>query len=135
VVFIQITGTPTAWAPARVCKTHTYSPKFKEMQDAIVQVRAQWYCEPITEAVVMDVDFFLPIPASESKSRKIEMAKGVVPHTKKPDRDNLQKFCSDVLQRAGVISNDSIIVDGRTTKQYGDHPKTIITLKLMETES
>lgn len=131
-ILLQIIGTPTAWAPARVCKTHTYSPRFKEMRDAILQIKQQWVGDPIKEAVVLDIDFYMPIPSSASKANKIAMAKGIVPHIKKPDRDNLQKFCSDVLERAGVLSNDSIIVDGRTAKKYGAHPKTIITLTIQE---
>ena len=130
VILFQILGIPTAWAPARVCKTHTYSPRFKEMRDAILQIKQQWAGDPIKEAVVMNVDFFLPIPSSESKVRKIAMAQGIIPHTKKPDMDNLKKFCSDVLERAGVLSNDSIVVEGKITKQYGNHPKSMITLKI-----
>lgn len=39
-------------------------------------------------------------------------------HTKKPDKDNLEKAVTDALVDAGLLSDDSIIVRGNTSKIY-----------------
>jgi Holliday junction resolvase RusA-like endonuclease len=40
-------------------------------------------------------------------------------HTPKPDRDNLEKLCLDVLERAGALGgNDSRVAQGPMEKQW-----------------
>ena len=39
-------------------------------------------------------------------------------HTKKPDKDNLEKAVTDAMSDAGLISDDCIIVRGMTSKSY-----------------
>ena len=60
-------------------------------------------------AIRMDATFYIPI-----KNRK----KWGKPHTAVPDEDNLRKTVKDVLQKAGVLSNDSRIFGGETWKFY-----------------
>lgn len=47
-------------------------------------------------------------------------------HTKKPDRDNLQKYVSDILEAAGVFKNDSQVAYGFSGKFYSTSPRTEI---------
>ncbi len=67
--------------------------------------------------------FYMPIPQSFSKKRKIELAKETTFHVKKSDRDNCQKFTSDVLEIAGVFKNDSQSSIGISAKIYSGHPR------------
>lgn len=39
-------------------------------------------------------------------------------HTHKPDADNIAKLCADLMETAGVFSNDSKAVDMRVTKMW-----------------
>lgn len=57
----------------------------------------------------LDATFYIPV-----KDRK----KWGKPHTANPDEDNLRKAVKDVLEKAGVLQNDSRIVGGETWKWY-----------------
>lgn len=132
VILIQIIGNPVPWAAPRICKKVHYSPKAKELQDAIIQIRAQYSGKAIESAIRVDFDFYFPIPASASKKDQREMLSGDIDHIKKPDRSNCLKFYEDALEKAGVISNDSIIVTGIATKHYSGYPKTLIMIQVMK---
>ena len=45
---------------------------------------------------------------------------GRLPHSAKPDRDNLDKAVCDALQKAGVVADDSVISSGMVQKAYRD---------------
>ena len=52
-------------------------------------------------------------------------------HTKKPDRDNLDKLVLDAL--TGVFwKDDAIVCEGRITKHYDERPRTEIWLQELE---
>jgi len=70
--------------------------------------------------------FYMPIPATTSKKKRSELEKETTFHTYKPDRDNCQKFISDVLEIAGVFKNDSQVCIGLSAKIYSAHPRTEI---------
>ncbi len=73
--------------------------------------------------VVMDLFFYLPRPKS--------LPKRVKHHVKKPDRDNLAKGVKDALK--GVLyRDDSQIMDGRICKQYGDPPRVVIGVRMLD---
>lgn len=69
------------------------------------------------------IKYFLPIPASASEKQKNLMRWGLMPHTSKPDADNLNKFHDDV-------GNDVLWPDDRqisqltAIKRYSDKPRT-----------
>jgi len=41
-----------------------------------------------------------------------------IPHTAKPDRDNLDKAVLDVLTQVGFFADDALVYDGRISKFY-----------------
>ena len=66
---------------------------------------------PIANPVRLRVSFFLPRP----KAMKGEAA---VPHTKKPDVDNLLKAVMDSMTAAGVWKDDALVYVTNAGKWY-----------------
>ena len=80
-------------------------------------------------AVCVDIVFYLPIPPSWTKKKKMEAEYGIVRPIKKPDADNLYKGLTDAL--SGIVwKDDSIITDANIKKRYtADTSRTEITIK------
>ena len=77
----------------------------------------------LTGALKADYHFFLQRPQS--------LPAKVMHHTKKPDKDNLEKSVSDALE--GVIyERDEQICDGHVTKEYGTPRVEIVIEELPE---
>ncbi len=70
--------------------------------------------------VSVELSFRYPYRKSEKKSVIKEGAP--IPHTSKPDLDNLCKGTADVLTRCGFWNDDSQIFDIRLTKEYAASP-------------
>lgn len=89
-------------------------------------------------AIKVDLDFFFNRPKSHYGTGKNSgVLKKSAPkyHTKKPDKDNLEKAVTDALVDAGLLSDDSIIVTGETSKWYcepGDSSGCDIHIKKLE---
>jgi len=67
--------------------------------------------------------FFMPIPASASNKQRLLMEGCAIPHTKKPDLDNLIKFVKDCAN--GIIwQDDSQVVSLVASKAYHPQPAT-----------
>lgn len=132
-LFYEIDGIPTPWSAPRFTKKGIFSTHSKRQEQVIWQLKSQFNHETITAPIRMNVTFYMPVPKSASKKMRLQMLNGVVHHIKKPDRSNLLKFIEDCLERAHIISNDSIIVGGSTNKAYSLVPKTIILLDVLET--
>ncbi|NJL54142.1 RusA family crossover junction endodeoxyribonuclease [bacterium] len=96
------------------------------------QLQPYFNHEQFKGAIWADITFYRPIPKGTSSIRKQQMLNGLIWPIGKPDRTNLLKFIEDCLEEAGIVSNDSIIVDGPVRKLYGLHPKTIIKLESMD---
>ena len=69
----------------------------------------------------MDIEAWLPIPASWSNKRKTAAATGQIWPTSKPDIDNLCKIAWDAMNGI-VYKDDSQIVESRLFKGYHDEP-------------
>lgn len=48
---------------------------------------------------------------------------GLIPHQKRPDRDNITKSIDDALQDGEIISDDSLIWSNTTKKMYSERDK------------
>ena len=75
---------------------------------------------PIDEPVFLMVYWFFPWRKSERKS--IVNAGRPVPHTSRPDLDNLEKNMLDVMSRLGYWTDDSIVARKSTGKFWGPRP-------------
>ena len=121
---------------ARIGKfVHTYDPQKSKNYKQLVRFWATQQLKKINEfkqfenALCVVVDFYLPIPVSWSKKRRIEAAEGVIRPAKKPDIDNLYKSLTDALN--GLLwVDDSIITDVHIRKRYtAEVARTVITVR------
>lgn len=71
---------------------------------------------PIRSKIV----FVFPYRKSEKKA--LVKAGKFIPHTSRPDGDNLHKGCADVLTRCGFWNDDSQVYDMSIQKFYGPNP-------------
>lgn len=125
---LVICGTPVPWTPARVLRNgYSYSPKANAKKEAIYQIKSQWHKDPLDCAIQAVYTFYMPIPLSDKRTREMVLNHKVVYHTKRPDADNLQKFCSDILN-ALVVVDDSRICKVSSQKIYGLNPRTEIEI-------
>lgn len=77
--------------------------------------------------LLVSIIFYMPIPASASKKKKIDMQAGIIKHTFKPDLDNLTKAVLDALNDVAWY-DDSQIVQLNVSKQYNGKPYIHITI-------
>lgn len=70
---------------------------------------------PLEGPIRLDVDFFFPRPARLMRAKD---ADGLIPHTAKPDRDNLDKAVCDCLTQLGFWRDDAQVCDGQIRKFY-----------------
>ncbi|MGN0851830.1 MAG: RusA family crossover junction endodeoxyribonuclease [Kiritimatiellia bacterium] len=76
--------------------------------------------EPINEAVNVSVVFCFPYRKNE---RKHIVRNGlIVPHTTRPDLDNMEKALLDTLTRLGFWNDDALVCSKHTRKQRGPVP-------------
>lgn len=132
-----IPGKPIPWQAPVFSKDGAYDVKYKEKQSIVWQLKEKVMNSthfPLSCALSVDVYFEMPIPKSWSK-KKIKTFEsnwmlGIKHwHEKKPDRTNCLKLIEDCLEKAGILSNDSVIVSGQTQKYYSLNPKTIIIIQ------
>lgn len=86
----------------------------------------------LAQDVAFEVDwyFYMPIPKSFSQVKKNACKWGLIEHTSKPDRSNLEKFYEDCAN--GILwKDDSQITRGKIIKRYcnDDNPRTEIEMK------
>lgn len=69
----------------------------------------------INSPATVDAVFIFPRPHRLQRKKDPD---GRIPHTVKPDRDNLDKAILDAMTDIGVFSDDCVVFDGRITKFY-----------------
>lgn len=130
---ITIPGKPTAKqnpkASVRGKHVFFYSTQEKEMKIVRDIINSQWKFKPISGAVSLKIVFYMPIPMGTSKVKREKMLAGEILHTKRPDKDNMEKFLQDRMTGI-VFMDDSQIVHTDSWKVYGDPTRTEIEIKL-----
>ena len=124
---IVIPGTPIPWKSHGGYGRKSYDPRYLEKQTFREIIRDQYQGELIDYAIDLDTIFYLQIPASVSQKTKEKMLSGEIRPTKRPDGTNMRKLYEDCLKKT-VITDDSIVVGGRTEKWYGVNPRTILMI-------
>ena len=71
--------------------------------------------KPLVGPVRVDIDFFFHRPTRLMRRMDPD---GLLPHTAKPDIDNLGKAVLDALKDAGMFCDDSIVFCGFLVKWY-----------------
>lgn len=74
------------------------------------------------------IEAYLEIPKSASKAKRIQMEKGILNPTKKPDLDNIAKSILDALNGI-AYKDDSQVVELTVKKMYADKPYVRVTLE------
>ena len=79
--------------------------------------------KPLCGPVKLDFTAYMPIPASTSKKRRVDMQAGKIGHTVKPDVDNLAKQLLDAMTRLRFWDDDRQIVELTCRKRYAEEPR------------
>ena len=102
---------------------HTYDPEKSRSYKQLVRFWVTQHLKkiegfkPYENALCVDLTFYLGIPTSWTKKRKLEASQGQIRPTKKPDTDNLVKCVTDSCN--GLLwVDDSIITDLTARKRY-----------------
>lgn len=83
--------------------------------------------EPIHEPVFLQVRWCFPYRKSEKKS--MTRAGLEIPHTSRPDLDNLEKALLDVLTRCRFWDDDAQVFSKSTAKFWGPSPYLALAIK------
>ena len=109
---------------ARVGKyVHTYDPGKSKNYKQLVRLWVTQHLKnidgfkPLQKALCVDLTFYLGIPISWSKKKRIEADNGLIRPIVKPDTDNLVKSVTDSCN--GLLwADDSVITDLHAKKRY-----------------
>lgn len=82
--------------------------------------------EPLRGAVYFQARWCFPFRKSEPK--RVTEAGREIPHTVRPDLDNLEKALLDVLTRLRYWADDSLVFSKSTAKVWGPSPYLMIAL-------
>lgn len=92
----------------------------------------------ITTPCKIKTDFYVPTPKSFSLAQKILAEMRIIrPWCNVGDVDNFAKSAYDQMQpnekrgHVGIMSNDSLIIEGITRKYYSATPRTEVTIEFM----
>lgn len=135
-ITFTVPGTPVAKARARSVLRHGkithYTPNTTARYENLVRLAAQQAMggqSPLEGAVSLSVRAYLPVPASWSKPRRLAASAGL-PHTSRPDLDNLLKSVKDGAN--GVLwRDDSQVAEVSACKRYGD-PRVVVEVRSMQ---
>lgn len=64
---------------------------------------------PFDRALIVDASFYFEAKKAECLGQ---------PHTHRPDKDNLEKLCLDLLKKECVIKDDALVCGGEITKEW-----------------
>lgn len=95
-------------------------------------VREHMPAAPIECPVRLDVAFLFDRPKRLLRKGDPD---GRIPHTAKPDRDNLEKALLDCLTQCGVLADDCRVCAGEVRKYYvakGERPGAVVRLASAE---
>lgn len=124
---LVIYGEPVAQGRPRFVRVgkyvHTYNPQKSKNYKQLVrfwvtqQLKKIEGFKPLEKALYVDLTFWLPIPISWSKKKRIDADNGIIRPIVKPDTDNIVKSVTDSCN--GLLwVDDSIITDLHARKRY-----------------
>ena len=118
-LFIQCTGTPRPQPRPRFYNGKVISNGDKNSQlwkrllvaeIAKAKQELRWVAPPPDVPIGIRMDFMFATT---------DLSRGGLPHTHKPDTDNLAKLAMDALQQMGVVMDDSCVAVLRVSKRWG----------------
>ena len=127
-----VPGNPIPKGRPRLGRGHTYTPKRTQEAENVVRSVAQLAeVIPLTGALMMHLDFFIPIPKQWAKAKVQSAILGTLRPTTGADCDNLGKLIADSLQGDGPGScfhDDAQIVELICRKWYSVEPRTVVKI-------
>lgn len=102
---------------------HAYDPEKSKNYKQLVrfwvtqQIKKIDGFKPFQTALCVDITFYLGIPSSWSKKRRVEADSGIIRPIVKPDTDNLVKSVTDSCNKL-LWKDDSVITDLHARKRY-----------------
>jgi Holliday junction resolvase RusA-like endonuclease len=84
---------------------------------------------PLEGALGLTLDLTWPWRGAEPKKRRVL---GRVPHTARPDADNIAKTIADRLVALRFVEDDSRIADLHIRKWWGDEPGIAVEIRRVE---
>lgn len=137
---IVIYGEPIPQGRPRFTKTgHTYDPQRSRNYKQLVRFWVTQHLKkidgfkPYENALCVDLTFYLGIPTSWSKQKRIQASQGVIRPTSKRlgDADNLCKSVTDAISGL-VYVDDSQIVNLGISKYYSETPRCVLKVTPLE---
>ena len=131
---MEIQGNPKPQQRHRHFRLGTYDPSKKDKKDFIIKAKQSHKIDiPLLTPLYINIKFYMKRPKSHFRTGKfanyIKDKWIKLPHTKKPDIDNLIKFVLDALQgQNGYYLDDSQVVRLYAEKIYTDNPHTEIMI-------
>ncbi len=136
---MEIQGNPIPQQRHRHFKFGTYDPCKKDKEKFLIKALKDYNYNknfnhlPLLNAIHISIKFYMKRPKSHYRTGKYE---GIVkdqwikiPHTKKPDIDNLIKYVLDSLSgQNGFFLDDNQIYTIYAEKLYSDKPRTEIVI-------
>ena len=130
---LEIPGEPVPKLRARSGRDgRWYTPrKAVAAQEAIAKEADLAHRKPLlTGPIRLVMHFTFAPPKSWSRKNRAAAFEGEIPHTVKPDLDNLIKLVKDALSKI-VYHDDKQIVELEAFKSYGNPSTTITVRELM----
>lgn len=119
-IFIVVPGIPKAQPRARMTRSgHVYTPNSaksykKDIQEEVLG-HELFPILPIDCPIVCNIVFYMPRPKRLQRKCDPEQP---IPHTSRPDKDNMEKAVMDALTDCGLWRDDSLVFSGHTAKYY-----------------
>jgi Holliday junction resolvase RusA-like endonuclease len=108
---------------------YTYTPKETREYEAEVGLFARRAIkQPLTGAIRVKIDFYMPIPKKRTKAEKKDAIDGKIRPASTPDIDNLTKAILDGVNGGIAYRDDSLIVELVVAEWYGE-PRTEIEME------
>ena len=137
---IVIYGEPIPQGRPRFANGHAYEPQRSKNYKLLVRFWVTQYLKkipgwkPFENALCVDLTFYMGIPSSWAKQKRIGAIQGQIRPTSKRfgDLDNMVKCVTDAISGL-VYVDDSQIVNLGASKYYSDTPRCV--LKVIELEN
>jgi Holliday junction resolvase RusA-like endonuclease len=136
VVVVTVDGAPIAKGRPRVTTrgrfARVYTPQKTRRYEDLIRCEAVAVMrdrKPVTDAVLLSVTAYVPIPASMSRKKRADAIDGILKPTTRPDSDNYAKAALDGCN--GILfKDDSQVTDLIVRKRYSAQPRLVIVMEI-----
>lgn len=133
-IYFSVPDEPVAKQRPRAARKGRYITIYTPRETKNYEKKVEKYYREIYDGCKLEgplevtIEGTFGIPNSASKKLKTQMLEGLIPHTKKPDCDNMAKTPLDALNGI-AYDDDSQIVKLNVSKKYGESSKLDILIK------